>query len=456
MNDGKANSSRASRSSSNEVDWPSDFNDFQSCPDFFDEPATTAQQRHVQRGRVVASPSEARQKKSRAWSRCEFRCNTSRCACFVVSALSVAVAAVVASLPHARKTGQLAPSEERVDALTPTLAPSKDGVDALTPTSPPPVQASCYNNNEFAGYTRVCLEFTTTYSGESYTLGILGYIPEDHSPYTNGPHASDVKPISLFSMGSGKNLLDMTAQRFPLEMAMRGYCGFVVQYLRSDLIQYCDGDFDVKAGHTYNRTHGALSVIEANLPQCSATYGLAASGFSQGGHLALLSRLHNPYVTGILVISSGHTSVSLCYLPLLFGDCAARAMADLLQYSGHSSFSPQTMVRSVIGARDDVFGNGINCGGGVKEQQRELTGIMDSECVSSYNCLQSGGYGYYIIQSFENNNVVGHTIYEAGANRFTDAWVGATAAPFMWASFNWLSQKASSSGQVLATPTGHF
>lgn len=227
------------------------------------------------------------------------------------------------------------------------------------PHPPPTIQATCHSNPEVPGYLRVCLEYTTPlFHGNYYTLGILGYIPDIYG-YNSVATArrklrAQSMPISIFTMGTGKGLGDVTASRFPLEMARRGYCGFTVQYARSEMLQYCEGDFDTKGSHIYGAgASSAVGVIEANLPFCSQERGLAASGFSQGGHIALLARQYNTLISGVLIISSGHYSVGG------WAFCSG-GMSSILQYSGHSSYAPQVLVRSVIGEHDDVFGNGAH------------------------------------------------------------------------------------------------
>ena len=157
-----------------------------------------------------------------------------------------------------------------------------------------------------AGFLRVCLPYTTpSFNGRTYTLYILGYIPDIYG-YNSVSSArrklrAQSMPVSIFTMGTGKGVSDITAQRFPLEMAKRGYCGFMVQYPRSDFLNYCDGDFDRKGDFIYGTGSGsALGVIEAQLPFCSSQRGLAASGFSQGGHIALLARQYNTLISSIL------------------------------------------------------------------------------------------------------------------------------------------------------------
>ena len=335
----------------------------------------------------------------------------------------------------------------------------------------------------------MCLTYTTPiFHGNFHTLAIVGYAPDIYGYGATAAAAGQPTqtalaetvstyrrnrrklraastPISLFMMGTGKNMNDISASRFPKEMALRGYCGFTVQYARSSMLQYCDGDFDVKAGHIFSTSAGgsALEVIQENMPFCSQDMGLAASGFSQGGHIALLSRMHNTLVGGILSISSAHTDVAACWT---FGFCNA-AMQNVLEYAGHSEHTPNTIVRSVIGEYDDVFGNGLNCGGGVKEQQRETYGIQDADCLtassSERNCLQDtsfsgGGHGYYIIDDSENSGVAGHEIYvdSGNSNGFTTQWAYGTGEGSMFTCFNWLATKASTAYGVraLTAPTG--
>jgi len=99
---------------------------------------------------------------------------------------------------------------------------------------------------------------------------------------------------------------------------------------------------------------------------------------------------------------------------------------------------------------------GINFGGDVKEQQRETTGWADDSCTTTLNCLQIDGSGYYIIDDSENSGVSGHEVYVGGVGGFTNEWVTSTGQGFMWASFNWLAQRASGAigVDVLAAPTG--
>ena len=211
---------------------------------------------------------------------------------------------------------------------------------------------------------RICLTYTTpVFHGTTYTLGIVGYVPDLYGYNYNTSAAArrrlnaDSMPISIWMGGTGKDLNDVTAYRIPLEMAKRGYCGFSVQYARASPLAYCDGEFDVKASHIFSEAEGsAVDVIEKNMPFCSSERGLAASGFSQGSHIALLAREYNTRVSAVFLLSGGHTDVASCWT---LGICNANSEA-ILMYSGHSDTTPRTIVRSVIGAHDDVFGNGTH------------------------------------------------------------------------------------------------
>ena len=116
------------------------------------------------------------------------------------------------------------------------------------------------------------------------------------------------------------------------------------------------------------------------------------------------------------------------------------------------------MVRSVIAEWDDVFGNGWNFGGGVHEQQLEVTGWTTSECTSWSNCIQSDGTGYYILTNSENNGNSGHEFYvdSSQADGMTNQWSFGTGEGSMFTTFNWLATRGSSASGVaaLSTPTG--
>ena len=98
--------------------------------------------------------------------------------------------------------------------------------------------------------------------------------------------------------------------------------------MQSSMLQYCDGDFDVKAVHIFGRNAGsALGVVEANLPLLK--HGVAASG-AAGGHIALLSR-YNTLVGGSCWSLSPHRRG-------LAGPLASATPTWITCYdSGHSS-----------------------------------------------------------------------------------------------------------------------
>ena len=130
-----------------------------------------------------------------------------------------------------------------------------------------------------------------------------------------------------------------------------------------------------KRATSLGRTPGQLGVVEANLPFARANAALLPAFVLAGRtHCAAVAlpqhacRRHpvdqlGPHRRGLLLdpwhLQRRHGSPAPVQRPL-------RAPRS-------------TVVRSVIGEHDDVFGNGLNCGGGVKEQQREVTGIADAD-----------------------------------------------------------------------------
>jgi hypothetical protein len=352
-----------------------------------------------------------------------------------------------------------------LDGLKETLESRKASKENVQPLLAPvdEIDANCnaVHLPNVPGLKRICMSYRVKQqipvTGHRFevVLGIMGYMP-DNKPPTWPRLLETERPISIFTQGTDKRLGEMTSYRFPEEMAHRGFCALTVEYWNHQWWRYTDGQFDMKARDIYcpdssgncagAPSQTAIQVIESRLGKygCSSTAGIAASGFSQGSHIALFGAKFNRNVGGVLLLGSGHT---ISFVAKAMSD-QMKAMSDQMKYSGASQHwlrKGNSMLRSISGEADGIF----SWDDKVLPQQKELTGRDCGEC---YDCLQEDGSGYYVLKPSENGGKADHEFYtgvkSTGVNEYSSssqfmcAWQNGTGDGAMPASFNWLARTA--------------
>jgi len=284
-----------------------------------------------------------------------------------------------------------------------------------------------------------------------YKVPVVGYIPRDgHN-----------RPAYLHHVGTAEDCSHMSVQPYLDGMAARGYAPFCVHYPRTGLFEYNGGWFDQKAQWIYSSTNplNAVNVI-CSQPGVDCGLGIAAHGFSQGSHIASLSKKYEPRVTGILGFGAGCRSVIFVNpwftaQGLVYDHSASsshRCMDGTAPASSHPTQTEQSLYRDrsiyrvVSGINDEIFGH--------QQQMAAHTGY--TSCGLSNDCIQEDGSGYYLIRAAENpqGDSDGHNFFRNG-NALTTYFENG-AYPFsMNPNLDWLARRArgeTMTGYITASP----
>lgn len=282
------------------------------------------------------------------------------------------------------------------------------------------------------------------YQGYCYRTPMAGYVPDSNTTAS--------RPAYLHHVGSGEDCTHVTVQHYLDGMTDRGFAAFCVHYPRSGLFQYIGGWFDQKAQWIYSQTNplNAINIVCAQ-PRVDCELGIAVHGFSQGAHIASLSKKYEPRVTGILLFGAG----CLARVPFAPGFASRGLIYDHAQaksnlsgascwWSGkptsthptqtqQSLYRTRDLVRVIAGNNDDIF-----------DAQNQMAYVTGYNCGGNTQCIQADGSGYYLVRIFENTmgNQDGHDFFGLGSNAMTSDYQHGTAPWSMNPNLDWLARKA--------------
>ena len=284
-----------------------------------------------------------------------------------------------------------------------------------------------------------------------YKVPVVGYIPAD----------GNNRPAYLHHVGTAENCGHFTVQKYLDGMFDRGYAPFCVHYPRSGLFEYNGGWFDQKAQWIYSSTNplNAINVI-CSQHGVDCGLGIAAHGFSQGSHIASLSKKYEPRVTGILGFGAGCRSVIFINpwfaAQGLVYDHSASSSHRCMQGTAPASTNPtqtaqslyrdRSIYRVVSGINDEIFGH--------QQQMAAHTGY--TECFTVTDCIKEDGSGFYLVRASENpqGDSDSHNFFRNGGQMTQYFETGA----YPWAmnpNLDWLARRArgeTMTGYVTTSP----
>ena len=330
------------------------------------------------------------------------------------------------------------------------------------------------------GYTRACsyyytpmCEGTASECGNEPAApycsdGVTQLPPDDplqHSQCTRAEVAGYVKqgedrPVYIHHVASSDDCSHHSVQTYLDAMVNRSFAAFCVAYPRSTEEQYTEGFFDQKAEWIYSPSnqYGALTSI-CNTVGVNCSLGVAVHGVEQGGHIASLSKKHDPRVTGILEFGGG-CSAQLSSTPLqtarglVYDHVQSQTLTGSSCYSGGSttptqaeqqSYRPQDILRVVAGVNDDLFSH-----------QNQMAYHTGYDCGDAVDCLQADGSGYYLVRSPENptGERDGREFY-ANLDAFTTHFEYGAYPWALEANLDWLACKAAARACEASPPPPH-
>ena len=227
-----------------------------------------------------------------------------------------------------------------------------------------------------------------------YKVPMVGYIPAD----------GNNRPAYLHHVGTTEDCSHFSVQPYLNGMAAaRVRAVFCVHYPRTALLEYNGGWFDQKAQWIYSSTNplNAIGVI-CGQPGVDCSMGIASHGFSQGSHIASLSKKYEPRVTGILgfgvgcastiIFSPSFTARGLVYDHALSASSPCYTSGEPTSthptQTQQSDYRDRTIYRVISGVNDEIFGH--------QQQMQAHTGYTN--CGYEHDCLQADGSGYYLIR----------------------------------------------------------
>ncbi|HEU4726459.1 MAG TPA: hypothetical protein VFT22_01160 [Kofleriaceae bacterium] len=217
--------------------------------------------------------------------------------------------------------------------------------------------------------------FTATYTGQgngattcNTTFNISG-----QEPSTTGTF-----PVFVYMIGTTETFTNASATAAVAGMASRGYVAATVAY-NSGSFSGCS-TISGKARCIFNPS-SATSAISQLCARAKAdcTKGIVVGGFSQGAVMATLAKNFDSRVAAAWGMGDGVT-----YSIFNLTSC----MAD-----GNRAL-PSDRLRAVDGEKDQFIGPTAS---NVRSQFLTLTGLSCGS--TAFNCLQSNGSGWYIIQN---------------------------------------------------------
>ena len=265
--------------------------------------------------------------------------------------------------------------------------------------------------------------FTTTYKALDFDTSLV----DGHDLAIKGllPAAASNK-CYIFTLGTGNPMDSTYPTEFMKDMVSNGFCAATVEYSHSSLASYgglwvvsnglsvlerkAKNIYDISWEHSKNSAIRRIEAASNGICKCDH---VVAHGFSQGAHIAALSKNFNQNVAGVLMFSGG------CQAGL-FDSCHLLTKAK--------TKIPKNKIRDISAQNDGVLGcgsgvarkalhqvkitTGANCDGhtscssGANFDQCESCCAVGSQCndqctCDSFvnNCLAADGSGYYILKN---------------------------------------------------------
>jgi hypothetical protein len=216
--------------------------------------------------------------------------------------------------------------------------------------------------------------FTATYTGQgngastcNSTFNISG-----QEPATAGTF-----PVFVYMIGTSETFTNASASAAVAGMASRGFVAATVAY-NSGSFSNCN-TISGKARCIFSPGSSTSAISRlCGRAKADCSKGVVVAGFSQGAVMATLAKNTEPRVEAAWGIGDG-----VRYSIFNLTSCMANGNRAL----------PSNRLRAVDGEKDQFIGpNAAN----VRSQFLTLTGLS---CGTSFNCLQSNGSGWYIVQN---------------------------------------------------------
>jgi len=226
--------------------------------------------------------------------------------------------------------------------------------------------------------------FTATYTGQGAgaTTCDTSFAITGQEPTTPGRN-----PVFLYMIGTGETATNASATAAVASMASRGFVAATIAY-DSPTFGSCAA-LQGKARCIFDASSSTSAVAAlCGRPGADCSKGIVVGGFSQGSVIATQAKNYDARVQAAWGMGDGVRYTILFDL----NSCQANGNHAL----------PSSRLRAVVGERDQFVGNGLfgllpGTAAAVRTQLQSLTGV--SCAADAFNCLQSGGSGWYVVQN---------------------------------------------------------
>lgn len=230
--------------------------------------------------------------------------------------------------------------------------------------------------------------FTTTYSAFkpstsatlpaaqrcATTMNLYGARPADNASY----------PVLLYLPGTYGDYTDVEGKTFVQHAAAQGFIAMAVEYDSTSTNTLAGYQGHAFCMFDQNHPGSALtSACAVSGADCSK--GALVSGFSQGGAIAIISKNYTPNVNAVWSIG-----VSAYIYP---NDTVP---TNALAAPGGTCVLPNNKLVMNIGQARSALARNLN-----SNDLASLKSMAGANCGTSFQCLQTGGSGYYVVANSE-------------------------------------------------------
>ena len=253
------------------------------------------------------------------------------------------------------------------------------------------------------------------------------------------PAGGGTHPVFVYLTASGGIYNGAEASLFVEAMAARGFVAASVDY--DTLFGIEPAALDGKSRCIFDATsEGSAVAALCARPAADCSKGIAVTGFSQGGYLAVRAHNHDPRVRGAYVIGFSD------------GAMPASHLAILAPWPAGTRSLPSDRLRIVNGSLSDDMGEG-------EATRRQLDALTEQHCgVAANRCWSPSGSGWYMVQHSEvADGIADHCYFHGGGGcSYTPPFDPGWRPPSTWewglqASLDWLETTL---GRAPAPPSG--
>ena len=248
-----------------------------------------------------------------------------------------------------------------------------------------------------SNFTEVSYQSFNPNTGQFNLTQSIGYILPDPSRFGPGPY-----PVFIYVPGTYEQYEDLLAEGFVTSMLNNGFIAATVQYSNTNLTQACS-IYKPRAQGIFDSTRSTSATnVLCSLPSANCSAGIATSGISMGGFLAVMAKNYDARVQAVYALSMSEYAENI-------GEpfpCVAKQNTAI----------PANRLMIVNGVSDPAFGD-----------QQGLMSASGFSCPNgTYQCWSpdGSGAGWYLVQNWQVTSGVADHCYFIDGNKSKIGCVG--------------------------------